>query len=105
MFNQETCKRCGTCLNVCPFHEMPKKEAREEIKKMIEIRESEIILKNCAGCAYCDIICPTHSNPSHLRREILSKKRSGKGIACLSLFTEEVPFNTMSIGLEFDPEE
>ena len=105
MFNQETCKRCGTCLNLCPFLEMPKKEAREEIKKMIETGESEIILKNCAGCAYCNIICPTHSNPSHLRREILSKKRSGKGTACLSLFTEEVPFNMMSIGLEYDPEE
>jgi Fe-S oxidoreductase len=105
MYIEETCKRCGLCLIRCPFIEMPKEEARAEVKKMIETRESEIISKNCAGCAYCDIFCPTHSNPSHLRREILTKKRSGKGTACLSLFTAEVPFNMMSIGLEFDPEE
>ena len=105
MFNEETCKQCGVCLITCPFIEMPKKEARAEIKKMIETGESEIISKNCAQCAYCDIICPTHSNPTHLRRDMLSRKRSDKGTACLSIITDDVPFNMMTVGLEFDPEE
>ena len=80
MFNQETCKRCGLCLIMCPFIEMPKKEVRAEIKNMIETGKSEIITKNCAGCAYCDIICPTHSNPSHLRKVMLTRQRSDKCI-------------------------
>ncbi len=105
MFNQETCKRCGLCLQLCPFIEMPKEETKAEIERMIELKESTIILKNCAGCAFCDVICPTQSNPSHLRKEILSRKSSDKGRACLSLITDEVPFNMMTIGLEFEPEE
>ena len=105
MFNEETCKRCGLCLIECPFIELSKKEARAEIKNMIETGESEIIAKNCAVCTYCDIICPTHSNPSHLRKEMLSRKRNDRGIACLGLFTDDVPFNMMSVGLEFEPEE
>ena len=105
MFNRKTCKRCGVCLMLCPFLELPKQQAEEEMAQMIETMESKIILKNCAGCSYCDIICPTQSNPSHLRKEILSSKSSNKGMACLSLITDEVPFNLMTIGLEFDPEE
>jgi Fe-S oxidoreductase len=105
MFNQETCKRCGLCLHLCPFIEMPKEETKAEIERMIELKESLIILKNCAGCAFCDVICPTQSNPSHLRKDITTRKNSDKGRACLSLITDQVPFNMMTIGLEFEPEE
>ena len=31
MFNRETCKRCGLCLMLCPFLEMPKEQAEEEV--------------------------------------------------------------------------
>lgn len=105
MFNQETCKRCGTCLNLCPFHEIPINEAKVEISQMIDKRESKIISRNCASCSYRDIICPTQSNPTDLRKEILLEKTGTKGVSCLSLITEEVPFNLMSIGLEFEKEE
>jgi len=105
MFNQETCKRCGTCLTLCPFLEMPKEEAKAEISQMIEKLESKVVAKNCTGCSYCDIICPTKSNPSELRKEILLKRTRTKGVSCLSLITEEIPFNLMSIGLEFEKEE
>jgi Fe-S oxidoreductase len=105
MFNQQTCKQCGLCLHLCPFLEMPQEESQAEIKRMVELKESPIILKNCAGCALCDVLCPTQSNPSHLRKEILTKINSNKGRACLSLITDKVPFNMMTIGLEFDPAE
>ncbi len=105
MFNKENCQRCGLCLTRCPFLEMPQDEAAAEISQMIETMESKVVARNCAGCSYCDIICPTQSNPSELRKEILLKKTRTKGVSCLSLITEEVPFNLMSIGLEFEKEE
>ncbi len=105
MFNQETCQRCGLCLALCPSIELPKDEAAAEVKQMVEKKESKVLAKNCAGCAYCDVICPTHSNPSELRKEILLKKNRTKGVSCLSIISEQVPFNLMSIGLEFEKEE
>jgi len=36
MFNQETCQRCGRCLTLYPFLEMPKDEAAAGISHMIE---------------------------------------------------------------------
>lgn len=105
MFNGETCKRCGLCLNRCPFLELPKEEARQEVIRMIETLESKLILKNCAACGYCDVICPTQSRPSALRKEILLRRAREKGVSGLSIISEEVPWNLMSIGLEFEKEE
>ena len=72
-FNAETCTRCGTCLNQCPFMLLPIEQAQNEISKMIETRSSEIVIEKCGNCLFCDIICPTQSNPSGLTREIRSK--------------------------------
>lgn len=105
MFNQETCKVCGTCLSKCPVFEMPIGQAKSEMELMIQGKASPEIIRNCAGCSYCDIVCPTQSNPSQLRKEILFRKSQGKGVRCLSLISEEVPLNLMSIGLEFEKEE
>jgi len=105
MFNQETCELCGTCLSKCPNFEMPLEQAKSEMELMIQGKGSPEILRNCAGCSLCDVICPTQSNPSHLRKEILSGKNRDKGVRCLSLISEEVPFNLMTIGLEFEKEE
>ena len=104
MFNRETCKVCGTCLAKCPFIEISRKEAQKEMALLIEGNGSKEILNNCLLCGFCDIICPTQSNPSHLRKEIRTRKRSGRGTVCLSVFTDDVPFNMMSIGLEYEPE-
>jgi Fe-S oxidoreductase len=105
MFKRETCKQCGLCLHLCPFLEMPKEEAAAEISQMIEKIESKVVARNCTGCSFCDNICPTQSNPSELRKEILLKKTRTKGVSCLSLITDEVPYNLMSIGLEFEKDE
>ncbi len=84
---------------------MPGEEAATEISQMIARMDSKVVSRNCAGCSYCDIVCPTQSNPSELRKEILLKKTRTRGVSCLSLITEEVPYNLMSIGLEFEKEE
>jgi Fe-S oxidoreductase len=104
MFNRQTCKRCGACLTMCPFLELPKEQAKEEVNRMIEKMESSVVLKNCTRCSYCDIICPTRSNPSELRKEIMLKKSRERGVSSLSIISEQVPWNLMSIGLEFEKE-
>jgi Fe-S oxidoreductase len=103
-FNEQTCQRCGTCLEQCPILQLPTESAKIEISKMIETRSSEKIIKNCASCSYCNVICPTASNPYELIREIRLRNYREKGVRCTSLITEEIPHNLMSIGLEIDTE-
>jgi Fe-S oxidoreductase len=104
-FNDQTCERCGKCLEQCPFMHLPIEIAKEEISKMIETRSLREILRNCAGCSYCNIICPTRSNPYELIREIRLRHYGEKGVRCIGLITEEMPHNLMSIGLEIDTED
>jgi Fe-S oxidoreductase len=104
MFNEQTCTRCGICLEQCPFLRLPIEEAKIEIAQMIETRSSQKILKNCASCSYCNVICPTMSSPYDLIREIRLQNYRTNGIRCTALITEEVPHNLMSIGLEIDTE-
>ncbi len=105
MFNEQTCQRCGTCLEECPFLHLSDERAKKEIDKMIETRDSRKILKNCASCSYCNIICPTGSNPYDLIREIRLKNYSENGVRCTSIIMEEMSHNLMDIGLEIDREE
>ncbi|TFG30239.1 MAG: (Fe-S)-binding protein [Promethearchaeota archaeon] len=105
MFNENTCQQCGTCLEQCPFLQLPKDQAKEEISLMIKTRNSRKILKNCAGCSYCDTICPTNSNPSALRKDIRLKHIRSKGISSLAFITQDMPNNLMSISLEVNTEE
>jgi heterodisulfide reductase subunit D len=105
VFNAQTCERCGTCLEKCPFLHLPIESAKKEIDKMIETRKSRKILKSCASCSYCNVICPTGSNPHDLIREIRLKNYSENGVRCTSIIMEEMPHNLMDIGLEIDNEE
>jgi len=101
-FNDQTCERCGICLEQCPFMQLPIDIAKEEITKLIETRSVQEILKNCAGCSYCNVICPTGSNPAQLIRDVRLRHNSERGIRCTGLITEEIPHNLMSIGLSID---
>ncbi|MFX1328122.1 MAG: (Fe-S)-binding protein [Promethearchaeota archaeon] len=105
MFNEKTCQRCGTCLEQCPFLQLPVESAKEEIVKMIETRNSQKIIKNCASCSYCNIICPTGSNPYALIREIRLRNYRENGVRCIPLITDEIPHNLMSIALRINTEE
>ena len=104
MFDGESCKACGACILACPFVEVPRKDAKAEIALLIQGRGSKAIIRNCVGCTYCDVICPTQSNPSHLREELRLERLRRSGVSGLSLISEEVPMNIMSIGLEFEKE-
>ncbi|MFW9972623.1 MAG: (Fe-S)-binding protein [Candidatus Odinarchaeota archaeon] len=105
MFNEKTCQRCGTCLEQCPFLQLPTESAKEEISKMIEMKTSQKIIKSCASCSYCDVVCPTGSNPYSLIREIRLRNYRENGVRSIGLITEEIPHNLMSIALKIDKEE
>ncbi|MFX1243134.1 MAG: (Fe-S)-binding protein [Promethearchaeota archaeon] len=105
MYNENTCERCGTCLEQCPFLQLPTESAKKEISKMIETRNSRKIIKNCAGCSYCNVTCPTGSNPYSLIREIRLKNYRENGVRSIGLITEEIPHNLMSIALEINTDE
>ena len=104
MYNEQTCQRCGTCLEQCPFLHLPIESAKTEISKAIETRSSQKIINNCAGCSYCNVVCPTRSNPYELIREIRLRNYREKGVRCTALINEEIPHNLMSIGLEIETE-
>jgi Fe-S oxidoreductase len=105
MYNENTCERCGTCLEQCPFLQLPTESAKQEISKMIETRNSQKIIKNCASCSYCNVICPTGSNPYSLIREIRLKNYRENGVRSIGLITEEISHNLMSIALEINTDE
>lgn len=55
-FNEERCKSCGLCVNVCP-----KKILRISAEKMNTkgYRPAEVSdCKKCIGCAFCATVCP-----------------------------------------------
>jgi Fe-S oxidoreductase len=105
MFDRDTCKACGTCLVECPYLDITRKGATEEVTRLVQEEGAGEIIRSCTVCGYCDIICPTGSNPSHLREEILLARNRGKGVSCLWLMSEDVPANLMTVGLEFEREE
>ncbi|MBN1663161.1 MAG: (Fe-S)-binding protein [Deltaproteobacteria bacterium] len=105
MFNADTCKRCGACITGCPFIDMPVAQAKEEIARFVESRQSPLIMKNCAGCGYCNIICPTKSNPADLRKEVRAARVAQIGVGCMAIMREDVPENIMTVGLKHNREE
>lgn len=105
MFKEENCDRCGVCLSLCPFLEMPIDLAKEEFSKLIETRFSDMVSKSCADCSYCDVICPGKANPSYLIKEMRLERSKTEGLTCMALLTEEVPVNFMSVGLGVDTAE
>ena len=104
MFNPETCKRCGACVTACPFTDISVAQAKEEIVRLVDTRDSSVIMSACAGCGYCNEICPTHSNPADLRKEIRLARVAAAGAGCMSMMTDDVPENIMKVALKHNTE-
>ena len=77
-FNKDSCNLCGLCLNKCPVMQLPTDIAKEEIKNLIEGKESKYALSKCNSCVSCNLFCPQEANPYQLileRWNDLYKKR------------------------------
>ena len=77
-FKEEKCDLCGKCFHLCPVLKLPLKAAQEEIKRLIDGRESKYVLSKCNTCFSCNLYCPQRANPYQLileRWNNLYKKR------------------------------
>ncbi len=84
-FDEESCDRCGRCLQECPVMELPLPLARKEIERLILGNETEEVLKRCTSCYACDLICPQKANPLALILERWHDMVSRQGLRYRSL--------------------
>ncbi len=78
-FQEDLCNLCGLCLHHCPILQLPLEEAKKEIKKLIEHKDSDLVLYKCNTCFSCNHYCPQQANPFNLileRWNDLYKKRA-----------------------------
>ncbi|HEY76135.1 MAG TPA: 4Fe-4S binding protein [Thermoflexia bacterium] len=56
IIDEDRCKGCGLCVNVCPVHILRLAEGRFNAKgyRPVEVTDPEA----CTGCAMCATICP-----------------------------------------------
>jgi len=82
-FREDLCNLCGECLHLCPVLKLPIEEAKEEIKNLIEGKESKYALTKCNTCFSCNLYCPQNANPYNLileRWNDLYKKRAAPSL-------------------------
>ncbi|MFX0088017.1 MAG: 4Fe-4S dicluster domain-containing protein, partial [Candidatus Hodarchaeota archaeon] len=77
-FREDLCNLCGECLHQCPVLQLSLEEAKKEIQRLIEKKDSKYALRKCNTCFSCNIYCPQQANPYQLILEswnALYKKR------------------------------
>jgi len=104
-FKEGLCNRCGLCLIECPILGFPPERAKEEIGRLMEGKETEV-LSRCNSCMTCDLLCPKDCNPYHLilRRREERYEREGLPLRIRTVLPLE-PVNFLSIARESMPED
>ena len=56
IIDENRCKGCGICVDVCPSHVLVLAEGRFNVKgyRPVEARDVD----KCTGCALCAVACP-----------------------------------------------
>ena len=90
MYHPEKCDLCGDCLFLCPYEDMSREEAVEQVRELLQDGTPPIV-GSCVTCAACNSLCPRGVNPFHL----IVKRQEESGVpeipqANLSLF-ENLP--------------
>jgi len=65
-FLAERCTRCGECFVRCPYLELGREEAVEEIGRLIAGEPTRAVMQKCVSCAACDAFCPEGVRPYSL---------------------------------------
>ncbi len=65
MWNASKCDFCGDCLVRCQYVDYDKAKAVEEIQRLMEGQQAEI-LSQCVTCCACREYCPTDADPYDL---------------------------------------
>lgn len=66
IFFRDKCDLCGLCLHRCPVLSLPLDESKDEMKNLIEGKESRHALIRCNSCMSCNLYCPQNANPYQL---------------------------------------
>ncbi len=105
LFRESSCNRCGLCLSECPVLGVPRERAGEEMEKLVEGRETEV-LSRCTSCMTCNLLCPAGCSPYHLilRRWEERYEREGLPLRVRTVLPLETP-NFLSIARESMPED
>lgn len=85
-FREDLCNLCGLCLHLCPVMHLPIEIAKEEVKNLIEGKESKYALKKCNTCLSCNLYCPQQANPYQLILERWNDRYKKKGAPPLYRF-------------------
>ncbi|MFO8018160.1 MAG: (Fe-S)-binding protein [Promethearchaeia archaeon] len=85
-FEEDQCTLCGLCLHECPVLNLPIEVAKEEIKHLMEGKESQYVLSKCNTCLSCNIYCPEDCNPYQLILERWNSKYKKRGAPPLYKF-------------------
>ncbi len=65
-FKEDLCNLCGICFNECPVLELPIDEAKAEMKRLIDGKNTLYVLQRCNTCFSCNLYCPQKANPYQL---------------------------------------
>jgi Fe-S oxidoreductase len=100
-FNAENCTLCGECFHQCPVMHLPIDVARDEIKRLVEGRETKRVLQKCTSCFACNFICPEGCNPAQKILDVWHEKSVRQGLPVRALyFTPDSPLNFRTYVLE-----
>ncbi|RQD72921.1 MAG: (Fe-S)-binding protein [Candidatus Syntrophonatronum acetioxidans] len=62
-FKYDSCILCGDCLTECPYLKLTRKEAVEEMNRLVENRPTQKVLQKCVSCYSCNLFCPRDCHP------------------------------------------
>lgn len=65
-FKKEKCNSCGECLLNCPIMEFSIEEAKNEINRLLNGKNTKKVLSECQSCFTCNFYCPEKANPTNL---------------------------------------
>lgn len=85
-FKKDKCNLCGVCLHKCPVLHLPIDEAKAEMKRLIEGKESQYVLSRCNTCLSCNLYCPENANPYQLILERWNEQYKQRGAPPLYRF-------------------
>ncbi|MGV9173939.1 MAG: (Fe-S)-binding protein [Promethearchaeia archaeon] len=85
-FKEDSCTLCGICFHKCPVLKLPINDAKAEMKRLIEGKESKYVLSKCNTCLSCNLYCPEEANPYQLILERWNDKYKKRGAPPLYKF-------------------
>ncbi|MGV9197656.1 MAG: (Fe-S)-binding protein [Promethearchaeia archaeon] len=79
-FDEKTCTVCGECLFHCPVMDFSREESKNEIKRLINGKDTDQVLSGCQSCFTCNFYCPEDARPTSLILQRWYEQYKKKGL-------------------------